>query len=133
MALVVGPKLGTERPTFICHYPASQASLARLKPGYPRVAARLDSGVASDCTILELTASSLKARRPLYAGKCSAEVEFVNSPVKFVLMRPNQLPVGAADSAATTTVKDFPAPPASGKIKCRAHRNKKALGAIEQF
>jgi electron transfer flavoprotein alpha subunit len=86
---------------------------------FPRVAARLDSGVASDCTILELTASSLKARRPLYAGKCTAEVEFVNSPVRFVLMRPNQLPVGTMDAGATPSIKEFAAPAASGKITCK--------------
>jgi electron transfer flavoprotein alpha subunit len=86
---------------------------------FPRVAARLDSGVASDCTVLELNAGGVKARRPLYAGKCTAEVEFVNSPVKFVLMRPNQLPVGAPDASAAAQIKDFPAPPLSGKIKCK--------------
>ena len=42
MGLVVGPKLGLERPCFICDYPASQASLARLKPGRPAVAARFE-------------------------------------------------------------------------------------------
>lgn len=42
MGLVVGPKLGRERPCFICDYPASQASLARLKPGHPAVAARFE-------------------------------------------------------------------------------------------
>lgn len=42
MAIVVGPKLGRERPCFICDYPASQASLARLKPGPPEVAARFE-------------------------------------------------------------------------------------------
>ena len=42
MGLVVGPKLGLGRPTFVCDYPASQASLARLKPGSPRVAARFE-------------------------------------------------------------------------------------------
>jgi len=42
MGLVVGPKLGLERPCFICDYPASQASLARLKPGQPAVAARFE-------------------------------------------------------------------------------------------
>jgi elongation factor P--(R)-beta-lysine ligase len=42
MGLVVGPKLGCERPCFVCDYPASQASLARLKPGLPRVAARFE-------------------------------------------------------------------------------------------
>src|SRR3984957_19461196 len=42
MGLAVGPRLGRERPCFICDYPASQASLARLKPGLPRVAARFE-------------------------------------------------------------------------------------------
>jgi lysyl-tRNA synthetase class 2 len=42
MGLVVGPRLGVERPCFICDYPASQASLARLKPGLPPVAARFE-------------------------------------------------------------------------------------------
>jgi lysyl-tRNA synthetase class 2 len=42
MALVVGPRLGVERPCFICDYPASQAALARLKPGQPAVAARFE-------------------------------------------------------------------------------------------
>lgn len=42
MGLIVGPKLGRENPCFICDYPASQAALARLKPGEPRVAARFE-------------------------------------------------------------------------------------------
>jgi elongation factor P--(R)-beta-lysine ligase len=42
MGLIVGPRLGRERPCFICDYPASQASLARMKPGSPPVAARFE-------------------------------------------------------------------------------------------
>jgi lysyl-tRNA synthetase class 2 len=42
MGLVVGPRLGLERPCFICDYPASQAALARLKPELPPVAARFE-------------------------------------------------------------------------------------------
>jgi lysyl-tRNA synthetase class 2 len=42
MGLVVGPRLGRERPCFVCDYPASQAALARLKPGLPQVAARFE-------------------------------------------------------------------------------------------
>jgi lysyl-tRNA synthetase class 2 len=42
MGLAVGPKLGRDRPCFVCDYPASQASLARLKPGSPSVAARFE-------------------------------------------------------------------------------------------
>ncbi len=33
MGLIVGPRLGLQRPCFVCDYPASQAALARLKPG----------------------------------------------------------------------------------------------------
>lgn len=95
------------------------SSSAMARDLFPRVAAKLDSGVASDCTVLELNVGGVKARRPLYSGKVTAEVEFVNSPFKLVLMRPNQLPVGAADSGATAQVKDFPAPAASGKITCK--------------
>jgi len=42
MGLIVGPRLGREAPCFICNYPATQAALARLKPGIPRVAARFE-------------------------------------------------------------------------------------------
>jgi elongation factor P--(R)-beta-lysine ligase len=42
MGLVVGPRLGRERPTFVVDYPSSQAALARLKPGLPPVAARFE-------------------------------------------------------------------------------------------
>jgi len=42
MGLIVGPRLGRANPCFVCDYPASQAALARLKPGLPRVAARFE-------------------------------------------------------------------------------------------
>ena len=42
MGLVVGPRLGRAAPCFVTDYPASQASLARLKPGDPPVAARFE-------------------------------------------------------------------------------------------
>lgn len=92
---------------------ASSSMLARDL--FPRVGARLDSGVASDCTVLEMTSSSIKVKRPLYAGKCMAEVEFVNSPVKIVLMRANQLPVGQANPNANTAIKEFSVSPTDVK------------------
>ena len=42
MSLIVGPRLGFERPCFVGDYPVSQAALARLKPGPPPVAARFE-------------------------------------------------------------------------------------------
>jgi elongation factor P--(R)-beta-lysine ligase len=42
MGFIVGPRLGMKRPCFVCDYPATQAALARLKPGLPQVAARFE-------------------------------------------------------------------------------------------
>ena len=38
----IEPELGRGRPTFLTEYPASEAALARLKPGDPRVAERFE-------------------------------------------------------------------------------------------
>ena len=46
----------------------------------------------------------------MYAGKCTAGVEFKSSDTKMVLMRPNQLPVGAPEGKKSTQVKDVAAP-----------------------
>ena len=42
VGLRIGPRLGRERWTFLTHYPASQAALARLDPQDPRVAHRFE-------------------------------------------------------------------------------------------
>lgn len=103
---VVSGVLKAKSPSVIL---ASSNSLARDL--FPRIAARLDIGVTSDCTSLEISGSGdVKVRRPMYAGKCSAEVEFVNSPMKIVLMRPNQITIEASNSAKTAAVEELSAP-----------------------
>lgn len=78
---------------------------------FPRVAARLSTGIASDCTDLEISSSGdVKARKPMYAGKCTAEVGFESSSVKIVLMRANQLPIDGAAQAKAATVEEVPLP-----------------------
>ena len=42
----IEPTLGRERPTFLIDYPASMASLSRLKPSNPKVAERVELYVA---------------------------------------------------------------------------------------
>lgn len=82
---------------------------------FPRVAARLSTASVSDCTELHLNgAGELKVRRPMYSGKCSAEVDFTTTGPKIVLMRANQLPVGEPSSASAVTIKEIPAPSDSG-------------------
>lgn len=102
---------------------AVSSLLASLKPSvvlapssalardlFPRVAAHMNVGIASDCTELKIAGDNVEVRRPLYAGKCTAGVEFVNSPTKIVLMRANQLPVVAAGGAKTPSVTDVAVP-----------------------
>lgn len=102
----VGDLLEAQKPAVVL---ATSSSLARDL--FPRVAARLNTGVTSDCTSLEIDGSgAVKARRPMYAGKCSAEVTFENSPIKMVLMRPNQLTVEASTSKTTPVVTEVSAP-----------------------
>lgn len=63
---------------------------------FPRVAARLKTGVVSDCTALKFDGDKVSATKPMYSGKAFATASFENSPVQIVLMRANQLPVAAA-------------------------------------
>lgn len=42
MSLVIGPQLGVDAPVFIYDFPASQAALAKVRPGNPPVAERFE-------------------------------------------------------------------------------------------
>jgi electron transfer flavoprotein alpha subunit len=53
----------------------------------PRVAARLDAGLASDCTALAVEGGRLIATRPVYAGKAIQKVAF-KGPVALASLRP---------------------------------------------
>ncbi|MCB0412124.1 MAG: electron transfer flavoprotein subunit alpha/FixB family protein [Bdellovibrionales bacterium] len=91
---------------------ASASTLS--KDLFPRLGARFDSGVASDCTLLECKGGDFEVRKPLYAGKCSAKVNFGTSKIKIVLMRPNQLPIVPAE-AGTGSIQNLEMPAPSGK------------------
>ncbi len=82
------------------------SATATAKDLFPRVAARLDAGLASDCTGLEINGDSVSATKPLYAGKCFAKAE-IKSEVAMVLMRANQLPVEEHSGDATIERHDY--------------------------
>jgi electron transfer flavoprotein alpha subunit len=83
---------------------ASSSALGRDL--FPRAGARLNTGVASDCTELTISGDDVTVKRPVYSGKVFSTVAFENSPVKIVLMRPNQLPIAAPQAGATVTAQD---------------------------
>ena len=69
----------------------------------PRVAARLNVGVASDVDRLEWTGGKLRARRPVYAGRAFATVEVTGTPA-IATTRPNAFPAEEADGGAAEVV-----------------------------
>ena len=58
---------------------------------FARVSAQVDGALASDCVDLKLNGENLKPTKPLYAGKCTCDVEFTTNGPQMVLMRPNQI------------------------------------------
>jgi electron transfer flavoprotein alpha subunit len=60
----------------------------------PRVAARLQTGLASDCIDLRLDGAKLVAVRPMYAGKCIVDTEVPDARPQMMSIRPNVLSVG---------------------------------------
>lgn len=64
---------------------------AYAKDGLPRLAARLNAGLATECTDIRLEGGQLVARRPQYAGKALTDVRF-SSSVSFLTVRPNSFP-----------------------------------------
>ena len=69
-----------------------------------RVAAKLAGGLATDCTDVKIDGGKLVAVRPMYAGKCFADVVFNTTPA-MASLRPNVFPaVENAKAGAVTKV-----------------------------
>ncbi len=69
----------------------------------PRVAARLNVGVASDVDRLEWTNGVLRARRPVYSGKVFATVDVTGTPA-IATTRPNAFPAQDAGGVAAAVI-----------------------------
>lgn len=67
----------------------------------PRLASRLNVGLASDCVSLTFEGTNIKVRRPVYSGKATVEVEFLGAGPRLATIRANALGVGKPDSSKT--------------------------------
>ncbi|MEN9723017.1 MAG: hypothetical protein RJB38_1003 [Pseudomonadota bacterium] len=72
----------------------------------PKVAARLGVGLASDCVAASFEAGKLKVRRPLYAGKATAEVEFVGAGPQLATVRANALGIPKPDTSKSASIQN---------------------------
>ncbi len=70
----------------------------------PRVAAKIGAGLASDCVGFDVKGGSLAARRPMYAGKAYAAVEWTGEP-RMATLRPNVFPLGQPDPSRKADVR----------------------------
>ncbi len=71
-----------------------------------RLSARLDIGMAQDCTVLEIQDGNLVATRPIYAGKAYAKVTFENSWPQMATARPNVMTISEPDTSRSAEVID---------------------------
>jgi electron transfer flavoprotein alpha subunit len=86
----------------------------------PRVAARLDVGLAAECVALGVGEDGdLRATRPVYAGKARAEVTWDERRPRMAGIRPNVLLMAEPDPARTPEVVAVPVALAPEQIRTR--------------
>ena len=73
-----------------------------------RLAARLEAGLAMDCTAVKLENGSLTCTRPMFGGKIFADVE-IEGAMQIIAVRPNVMDI--AESAKRAFISE-------AKIKC---------------
>ncbi len=79
-------------------------SSAQGKDLAPRAAAKIGTGLASDCVEVKVDGGKVVSKRPVYSGKCFAKVEAVASPA-MCSVRPNTYPAAGEVGAAGEVVK----------------------------
>lgn len=102
---VVASAVDTDKPDVVL---ATGTSSARDM--FPRIAARMGAGIATDGVGLQLSGLDIRVKKSLYSGKCTAVAAFQNSKVRFVVMRPNQLPISEPAASASPEVVELTPP-----------------------
>ena len=83
---------------------------------FPRLAARMDGAILTDLTSIEASGNSVSGTKPMFSGKCIADVTTDGAKISFVTIRQNVFPASKAGNgnAAATPVS---AAEGDGKIK----------------
>jgi electron transfer flavoprotein alpha subunit len=94
-----------------------------------RLAGKLATGLATDCTDIRFEGGKMIATRPMYAGKAFAEIEVLGTP-QMATLRPNVFPI--VENAKAGAVEKFdPALDASALKTKIAGIDKDSSGKIE--
>ncbi len=83
-----------------------------------KVAAKVNAGLATDCTAINLDDSgNFNVRRPMYAGKVYADIGFPNAPIIMASIRPNVLIPTPPDASKKAAVEKVTPEIAAGDIR----------------
>jgi electron transfer flavoprotein alpha subunit len=95
----------------------------------PRVAIKLDAGLASDCTALAVEGGEIIATRPVYAGKALTKVK-ITSASKVFTLRPNVFVAGELSGAAAA-VEILPIDLKEQDLSCVVKGTKQTSGKLD--
>jgi electron transfer flavoprotein alpha subunit len=94
----------------------------------PRVAARLGTGLATDCTGLDINdAGLLSIKRPMFAGKLFANVVFNDAKPQIASVRPNVMPAQESPKAGEVVKLEVDIDPS--RVRTKLMEIKKETGA----
>jgi electron transfer flavoprotein alpha subunit len=94
-----------------------------------KMAARLATGLAADCTALDIKEGKLVATRPMYAGKVMADVACPDSTPQIITIRPNVFSVAEPDETRFAEVVKVAAEITPDELRTRVKEVLKAAGA----
>ncbi|MCX6132686.1 MAG: electron transfer flavoprotein subunit alpha/FixB family protein [Ignavibacteriales bacterium] len=95
----------------------------------PRVAVKLDAGLASDCTALSIEGGEILATRPIYAGKVLTRLK-ITSALKVFTLRPNVFVAGESNGSASP-VEAFAVELKDQDLGCIVKETKQSSGRLD--
>jgi electron transfer flavoprotein alpha subunit len=95
---------------------------------FPRLAARFDAGIVTDLIEIKVNGDYISGLKPMYSGKCYAELTLQNTELQFATLRPNVFKGETSGDGAATVNKLEIAAPASAlqTVEIRKGKSEKA-------
>ncbi len=83
---------------------------------FPRLAARLDGGILTDLVSIDAAGNDITGIKPMYSGKCLAEVATAGSSINFATIRQNVFAANKPNNGSATA-SAIPAAASDAKLK----------------
>ncbi len=85
----------------------------------PRVAARTNAVLVTDCHDALIEEGTLHVKRPMYCGKCTGEFELAPGGVRIISVRPNTFGAPEPNSSASSTIEPLLLDTITGDGRCK--------------